>query len=287
PVSLTSAEITALPAFDDLPLYLGSQRDGDVSAVPIQLNQRQTKVVARTLAVTAERIPELAEVRDQVFERFLARKQLERAERELAAFQRDVQQREGAAKEGETAEGAWNAALEAWKQARPGAVVHDERTGLFIGSSVPTAARPGPGATAGEQAQLGRRNFVRQGGYGLVRRGEAKNDTTDASPGTFGRSMLRDDRPAPEGTGCAYLVRVAERTYPSKAEFSPRAYSEFLSRRVFGAQREQPRGMRMPVGARAGTINARVAAYLEELERLQPLFDLRTNTNLDGPPATR
>lgn len=287
PVSLTSAEISALPGFDDLPLYLGSQRDGDVSPVPIQLNQRQTKVVARTLALTPERIPELAEVRDQVFERYLERKQLERAERELAAFQRDVQQREAARKEGEPADAAWSAALEAWKQARPGVVVHDERTGLFIGTSVPTAARPAPGASAQEQAQLRRRNVVRQGGYGLVRRGEAKNDTTDASPGTFGRSMLRDDKPAPDGTGCAYLVRVAERTYPSKAEFSPRAYSEFLSRRVFGAQREQPRGMRMPVGARDGTLNAKVAAYLEELERLQPLFDLRTNTNLDGPPPTR
>ncbi|MFM8385452.1 MAG: type II secretion system protein GspG [Planctomycetia bacterium] len=282
-VSLTRAEISAVPGLDELPLYLGNQRDGDVASIPIQLNQRLTKVVARTLQLTAERIPDLAEVQDQVFERWLERRQLDRAERELAAFQRDVLQAPVVA-EGQ-ADTRWEAALEAWKKARPGAVVHDERTGLFIGSSVPTQARPAPGASALEQAQLLRRNFVRQGGYGLVRRGEAKNDTTDASPGTFGRATLRDEKRAPDGTGCAFLVRVAERVYPTKAEFSPRAYSEYMSRRVFGAQRDLPRGMRMPVGSRDGAMNGKVATFLEEFERLQPLFDLRTNTNLDGPPV--
>jgi hypothetical protein len=129
---------------------------------------------------------------------------------------------------------------------------------------------------------------VRQGGYGLVRAGSAKQDSTDATPGTFGRSLLRDQSRGPEATGCAYVVRVANRVYPLPAELSPRAYAEHLAVHVFGERREAPGGTRgVPVAARKGLMSSKLADYLEELTRLQTLFDLRTNSNLDAPPGQR
>ncbi len=299
-VFLTAAEIEALPEFGDatLPIHLGNLKGQDAASVPIQLNTRLTKVLAQNLDVKAERVPELVEVADKVFERWLEDRALERAERELAAFQRDVQKRAGEVKEAAPPEGAppgapgddvaWSAALEAWRQAHPGVKVHDERTGLFIGSRVPATASAPEGASAEEQAALRRRNFVRQGGYGLVRAGTAKQDSTDATPGTFGRSLLRDQEQGPQATGCAYVVRVAARVYPLPAEFSPRAYAEHLAVHVFGERRETPQGTRgVPVAFRKGLMSNKLAEYLEDLTRLQALFDLRTNSNLDAPAGQR
>jgi hypothetical protein len=287
---LSREEIEALPAFGDnmLPVYLGPLKGRDVSPVPIQLNRRLTKVVAQNLDVKAERTPELDEVLERVFDRYLERKQLERAEKELAAFQRDAVARVANRKEGETDDAIWEAALAAWKAARPGVVVHDEHTGLFIGSRVPLSAPPPESASPEAKAAHRRRDFVRQGGYGLVKQGAARGDATDASPGTYGRSLLKDESRGAESTGSAYLVRVSERVYPSKSELSPREYAEHLSAHVFGARRERPAGTPMtPVGSRDGTMHARVARYFEEFAELQPRFDLKTNRNLDGPPGSR
>jgi|GEM_PF-3282597 len=294
-VYLTSAEIEALPEFGDptLPIHLGNLKGQDAASVPIQLNTRLTKVLAQNLDVKTDRVPELLEVSDKVFERFLEHRALERAERELAAFQVDVQKRagelkEGAAKPGEGDDAAWDAALAAWQESHPGVKLYDERTGLFIGSRVPAVARAPEGASAEAQAALKRRNFVRQSGYGLVRAGAAKQDSTDATPGTFGRSRLRDESRGPEATGSAYLVRVAARAYPQPAEFSPRAYAEHLAVHVFGERRDTPQGARgVPVAFRKGLMSEKLADYLEDLTRLQTLFDLRTNSNLDAPPGQR
>ena len=233
-------------------------------------------MVAQNLDLKPERVPELDEVFDKVFERYLERKQLERAERELAAFQRDAVARVAGRKEGESDDSIWDATLAAWKAARPGVAVFDEQTGLFIGSRVPLSAPPPEGATPEAQAAHRRRDFVRQGGYGLVKQGAARGDATDASPGTFGRSLLKDESRGPESTSSAYLVRVSERVYPSKAELSPREYAEYLSAHVFGERRDRPAGAPMSsVANRAGAMNARVARYFEEFAELQPRFDLQ------------
>jgi hypothetical protein len=289
-VYLTRQEIEALPEFGDgmLAIYIGPLKGRDVSPRPIQLNKRSTKVVVQNLDLQAERTPELDEAFEGVFARFLERKQLERAERELAAFQRDAVARVAARKEGETDDAIWDELLAAWKQARPGVNVHDEQTGLYIGSRVPLSAPPPEGADPASGARHRRRDFVRQGGYGLVKQGAAKGDATDAAPGTYGRSLLKDETRGPESTGCAYLVRVTERVYPSKAELSPREYAEFLAAQVFGTRRSRPAGGAMPtVAAREGALNSRVAQYFEEFTQLQPRFDLKTNRNLDGPPGSR
>jgi hypothetical protein len=193
-----------------------------------------------------------------------------------------VEKRTGEKKEGETDDAVWTAALAAWREAHPGTVVHDERTGLFIGARPPTgrARSPvGPGdAEKAERAARLRRDFVRQTGYELVRRSESGQDTTTAKPLTFGRKLGRDESKGDQATGAVYLVRVHAQAFPSKAEFSPAEYARHLRERVFGPF-DQAR--RFGPGDRAGTLNQAVATWLEDIDRLRPIFDLRTNSNLD------
>jgi hypothetical protein len=284
PAPLTTKEILDLPHLGDMNfvVHLGQLKVGEVSSIPVPVNKRLTKVLLESVESTQERVPDLEEVEDQVFERYLDGRSLERAERELAAFQRDVQKRQAERKEGETDEAIWQAALKAWREARPGVTVHDERTGLFIGGRVPPRGKPPADADAATKAAIARRGFVRQAGYGLVRAGDSKQDLTDSSPGSFGRHGVRDDSRGENATGCAYLVRVAERVYPSKSEFSPRAYAEHLAEHVFGELRTGSRAMRRAqVSTRRGELPGAVSMWLDELAHMQQAFDLRTNANLD------
>lgn len=284
PTPLTTKELLDLPGLGDMNLvvHLGQLKVGEVSSIPVPANDRLTKALLESVESKSEYTPKLDEVFDKVFERYLDSRCLERAEIELSAFQRDVQKRAAERKEGETDEVIWQAALAAWREARPGVTVHDERTGLFIGSRIPPRGELPADADEATKALLRRRGFVRQAGYGLVRPGDSRQDATDSSPGSFGRRATRDDSRGEDATRCAYLVRVAERVYPTQAEFSPRAYSEFMSEHVFGEMRSgSPAMRRANVSSRKGEIHGAVSQWLDEIAHMQRVFDLRTNSNLD------
>lgn len=259
--------------------FVSNTTGNEPAPIPIQLNQRLTKVLFFNKAYERDRTPPLAEVSAQVFERFVVRRQYARAERELRALQRDVEKRTGERKEGETDDAIWEAALAAWTAAHPGVPVHVESTGLYIAREAPRRPTPVPGPEG--QAQL-RRAFVRELGYALVAPSESKQDTTEAKPGTFGRRILQDTAKGEQATGCAYLVRVKDRVFPSKAEFSPSAYADFLEEDVFARGTGDPaRERNMQLQQRKGTYPKALAPYFNEIERLQVMFDLRTNTILD------
>ena len=73
------------------------------------------------------------------------------------------------------------------------------------------------------------------------------------------------------------LVRVAERQYPSKHEFSPRRYVEFLSQAVFGDRRQFTKNLRDQVGR----YNQTLAHWFDDVEWMQAKFDLQTNSELN------
>jgi hypothetical protein len=283
---LSSKEMDALPLFQDTSFstqaLVSSLRGEEPASIPVQLNNRLTKVLYVNLAYLPDQPPEFKEVEAKVFDRYVERGAFDRAERELQAFQRDVEKRTLEKKEGETDEAIWEAALAAWKQAHPGAVVHDERTGTFIGAhpprNLPTSAVGPTDAEKAERAARLRRDFVRQTGYELVRPSESRQDTTTAKPLTFGRKLGRDESRGDQATGAVYLVRVHAQSFPSKAEFSPGAYAEVLRQRVMG---EYGQARRFGPGDRPGVLNQTVATYLEDFDRLRPIFELKTNSILD------
>lgn len=281
------------PDFSTRP-QVSSTRGREPSSIPVPLNHRLTKALYMNLALEPERTPTLDEpgVGEKVFERFVEKRCYDRAERELKAFQADVEKRSAdrtkdpAETPGWSAadETTWTAARDAWKQAHPGVVVHDERTGWFIGSEPPNRRPKAAPADASPEAKAEvarrlRRAFVCDTGYDQVRAGESGQDTTTAKPLTFGRKLPRDDGRGEQATGCVYLVRVAAQAHPSKSEFSPKAYAEVLRRRVFGNL--SPDARKFATGDRPGALNQALAPFLEDLDRMRPMFDLRTNSNLD------
>jgi hypothetical protein len=281
------------PRFSSNP-HVGSLREAGPASIPIQLNERLTKVLFFNDKYEPERTPNLDKeeekaTRAKVFERYVERRAMARAETELQAFQRDVEKRQAVRKENETDDGIWAAALAAWKEAHPGVVVHDERTGMFIGSRPPQRRAPAEDAAKdaapltdeqkAARARALRRDFVRESGYLQVRPSDSGQDATTAKVGTFGRKTLSDPSQGDEATHSAYLVRVADHAFPTKAEFSPRAYANELRRYVFGDT--SPGARSYPRGDHPGAYPQALAAYLYDIDRLRALFDLRTRTNLD------
>ena len=252
--------------------------DGDYNNVPAQLATRLTKVLVRRLAYEPERQLEYDEVKDKVFDRWVQRRQMARAAERLAELKTEIEKAEAdaGADTPEAKKKAADEALAAWSK-KHGVEPLIERTGLFIGNVPPPAVPVTDDMDEATKAATERRNFIWRQGYGTVRAVEARQDTTSAEPGTFGRNVLQDPKIDDKGTGYAYLVRVADRVFPSKHEFSPRRYTEQLSKEVFGARESYTQFLR----DQDGKLRQSLARWFDDMEWMQAKFDLQTNSELN------
>jgi hypothetical protein len=93
--------------------------------------------------------------------------------------------------------------------------------------------------------------------------------------------VLKDVADEKDATRSAYLVRVTERRFASKAEFSPARYAAVLRDEVFG----DFFNARLPSNAqhRRGLINQAIAHFIEDISwlRREKMFDLKTKTDLE------
>jgi len=128
--------------------------------------------------------------------------------------------------------------------------------------------------------RIRRRNFIWRAGYDTIRPLGSRQDPTSGEPGTFGRRVLRDLPLDQGGTGTAYLIRVAERTYPGKSEFSPRRYTDFLSTKAFGAQ-GGPRP-KASIRDREGSFYIQLGRFSGDPDYLRNAWGLRTNSPLES-----
>ncbi|MDF1701670.1 MAG: hypothetical protein P1V36_10990, partial [Planctomycetota bacterium] len=253
--------------------------DGDYNSVPAQLFTRLTKVLVRRIAYQPQRQLEYDEVKDKVFDRWVERRQMIRAGDRLKNLQEALEKAASDLGDDATDEAKAKAAadaLAAWSKAE-GVEPVVETTGLFIGNTPPPAIEVTDAMDAATKAATERRNFVWRQGYATVKPVQSRQDTTSAEPGTFGRRVLMDPVRDEEGTGFAFLVRVAERQYPSKHEFSPRRYVEFLSQAVFGDRRQFTKNLR----DQEGRYNQTLAHWFDDMEWMQAKFDLQTNSELN------
>ncbi len=272
---LTREEVEAHPhlGHPNLSVMMSSRRgEGEYSPAAIQLHSRRTKALVRNLEHLPAEDPPLEDVYDGVFEEYLKKKRLDRAVEELKKLQELVGQ-----KESEDADGGWDAALKAWgdRIAVPYVV---ESTGLFLGSSPPDPIEVDDDATDEASMATKRRNYVLRTGYSTVRPSASKQDTVEAAPGTFGRRILQDRPTAEGGTESAFLIRVADRRYPSKAELSPERYARFLVNKIFGGP--ENRSPRIRLGDMTGSYFEALSRHFD-LESMQRSYDLGTNKDLD------
>ncbi|MDJ0520450.1 MAG: type II secretion system protein GspG [Planctomycetota bacterium] len=257
------------------------KEDGDYNGIPAQLNSRLTKVLVRRLEFKEREPQEYEAVQDKVFERFIERKRMDKAAAELRTLRDAVQKAVDALPadaDDAARKAAWDGAYGPWSE-RIGGHALVENTGLFIGNVPPPAIEVEDDMEDAEKAAIGRRNFVWRAGYSTVRPVASRQDTVTAEPGTFGRRVLRDPKIEERGTGAAYLIRVAERVYPSKAEFSPNRYVEYLQKRVLGDRRRL--GSTKRLRDREGSLFQALSRYLDDMDWMQATFDVQTNSEWD------
>ena len=280
PKPMTRAEYEANPNFGTGLQYELNRlaADGDYNSVPAQLATRLTKVLVRRLAYTPQRQKEFEEVKDEIFDGWVERQQIQRARESLEELQKQIEEAEKALGDDASDDAKATAssdAIAAWAK-KVGVEPIVERTGLFIGSVPPPAVEVTDAMDADTKAAVERRNFLWRQGYATVRAAEGENEAQGAVPGTFGRRVLTDPVQDEKGTGHAYLVRVAERQFPSKHEFSPRRYTQYLNEAVFGDRRRMMGGL--------STLNGRypqaLARWFDDMTWLEDTFELSTNAPL-------
>ncbi len=276
------------------------KEDGEYNGIPAQLHRRLTKVLVRRIEYKAEEQQPYDDVKDAVFERFLEKRQMDIAAKALKRLQDAIAKAEAEAG-GEAAEGerspqavaAGKKALEMWAEKLGKPVYFVADTGMFIGSEAPPPVEVADDAAEADRREIEQRNFVWRTGYETVRPTASRQDTIDATPGTFGRRVLRDPiikdkdpemvdgvpKPKDRGTGSAYLVRVKARAFPSKAEFSPRRYTEWLREEVYGPP--DARRYEQSLRELEGRYYQALAKYLDDMDWMQATFDLRTNSELN------
>jgi len=269
------------------------KQDGEYNGIPAQIHRRMTKVLLRRLAYKPQEPQSYEDVKDKVFDRFVLKRQTDRAVAELKRLQREVERLTSELPEnaGDAAEqaaeqaakqAAWTKAVQTWTE-RTKIKPLVETSGLFIGSVPPAEIQLDDplyeGTPADEKARIARRNVIWRMGYATVRPVISRQDTVTAEPGTFGRRILRDPMKDGEGTGRAYLIQVAARVYPSKDEFSPRAYDQALGKVVFGDRGRMRAAQRLR--DREGRFNGALARWLDDVDWLQVTFDLQTNSEMN------
>lgn len=257
--------------------------DGKYYRIPVQLNNRLTKVLLRRRGFIPSYQPTLEEIREELRPAWWRKRQLDHAEKALDRLRRSIQEAEAKAGDAATEEGrearaaAGRAALEEWARDL-GLPHHLEETGWFIGSRPPVAVPVPEGAPAEEAGRIRRRNYVWRTGYATVAPTPSAQDHVTAEPGTFGRTVLTDRSTGPDGTGAAYLVRVKDRRFATPAEFSPRRYTTVVREHAFGDPMMPTRNVRLT--DREGAFYRALALYMDDLDRLQTVFDLVTNSEL-------
>jgi hypothetical protein len=264
---------------DQLPLALGQLKtDGAYATIPTQLFLRTTKAILRRVKYLPREQKPFEEVRDQVFDRFVVKRQMDRARAELQKLRKQAEKAIGALPEkaDEAArQKAFDDAVSAWNASVDG-VARSERTGLFLGSSPPTALPTDGDLDAAEKTRRERLDLVWRRGYAEVRAG-AKNARTEGVPtGTLGKQVLTDPVKKDGGTGDAFLLRVARRVFPSENEFSPRRYVKFLHAKVYGSS-SGARG-----GGPQGTFAKTLDKYLADPTWMQSTFSVLTKQSLDS-----
>ncbi len=193
--------------FDDAIAFVLDRlkEDGAYNAIPAQMHRRLTKVLVRRLELQNDRAQTYEEVKDEVFDRFVEGRQLDRAAQALTELKDAVLKAQGEAEEkaddatkadpealAAVRTEAWNKALKTWGDAL-GKPYFQETTGFFIGKTPPPAIEVEDGTGADEKQRLERRNFMWRLGYRTVEKVDARQDTVDATPGRFGRTILRDE----------------------------------------------------------------------------------------------
>lgn len=287
----------------------GLKEDGQYYGIPVQLNDRLTKVLVRRHELKAEEQQVLDDVRAEVFARFAEWRQMDRAADELEKLRQAAIKAESelgaqagasadASARNAASDAAWKKALAEWSKDLAGAY-RLENTGLYVGKHSPPAIEVTDKMSAEESAVAERRNFIWRAGYGSVEKSAAGSDAVEAKRGTFGRTVLRDyivkDRdpeivdgkpqPKDRGTGSAFLVRVKERKFPTPYEFSPRRYLEWLHTDVFGDI--MTRRTRISLKEMTGRVNQAVAHWFADYGWLESRFKIKTNTPLDADQKKR
>ncbi|MDA1195863.1 MAG: hypothetical protein O2894_11845 [Planctomycetota bacterium] len=253
--------------------------DGEYNVVPAQLHARLTKALVRRIAYTPQRQLEYAEVKDKVFDRWVEGRQMERAADRLKSLQEAILKAEsdlGSEADAAAKAAAAAEAIATWATAE-GVTPVVENSGLYLGATPPPAVEITDAMDAATKARAERRNLIWRQGYGAVRPSRSRQDSVTAEAGSFGRQVLKDAVIDGKGTGHAYLVRVLDRVYPSKAEFSPRRYTEHLGQAVFGDRGQFARNLR----DQEGRFNQSLARWLDDMEWMQAKFDLQTNSELN------
>lgn len=259
-----------------------SGRTGEGEFIPstIQVHRRNTKVLVRNLKFFPAQTPELDEVVDGVFEDYIGKRMVDRAVEVLAEL-REAGPKPTAVTDPEARDKQWQEALDAWATEHGHPYVREE-TGLFIGETPPAAVTVDEDARDEAAMRQRRLNFVWRLGYTSVRPSASAQDATTTAPGTFGRAPQTDSVAVEDGgTGMAYLVRVLEREWPTKSEFSPRLYSDFLFNKALGWKQG------LPLGDQPATwLQAMHQHYIEE-GKLSVFWRLRTNSPLNAVDQQR
>lgn len=258
------------------------KEDGEYNGIPAQLNRRLTKVLVRRLEFKDREPQAYEEVQDKVFDRFIERRLMDKAAAKLETLRTDAQKaidKLPAEADDAARQAAWDEVYGAWSKdlAAPAIV---ERTGLFIGNVPPPEIEIEDDMGEELKAATGRRNFVWRAGYATVRPVDSTDDTVSAEPGTFGRRILRDPVVEETGTGAAYMIRVIERAYPTKAEFSPSRYVQQLSRFVLGGRRSM--GPQNRLRDRGGSLFDALSHYFDDMDWMRATFDLKTNAEFES-----
>ena len=240
---------------------------GQYGAVPVILNGALTKAILRNLEYVSERQPELDEVRDEIFERYLEKRRVDLAGEALTRLKNQV----GANAEAD----AWAKAVEEW-QASLDSPALVEATGLFVGRQPPQTSSAPDDLSEEAKQRARRRDFVRQRGYEAVRSTADQGISEGARVGTVGRTVLRDE--SSDGTDGVFLVRVKERQFPPPEAFSPFAYAGQLMQRTLGNIGLRSRD---PSAPRTGIIPVALYEYFGDIESIKRKFKLSTEVDLE------
>ncbi len=260
------------------------REDGQYYRIPVQLNDRITKVLVRRRGYVAPYQPQLDEVREELRPAWWNKRQLDHADQALQQLRKRIDEAEAqsggdpSTEEGRaTRKAAMLDTLETWS-AELGMRYFHEETGWFIGAQPPSAVPVPDGMDPAEAGRIRRRNYMWRAGYATVAESTSAQDTVSAVPGTFGRTVVADRATGAEGTQCAYLVRVRGREFAQPAEFSPRRYTEYLRNHVFGDREMMARNVRLR--DMEGSYYKALARYLDDLDWMQAAFDLTTHGEL-------